>query len=213
MSAVDPSLASQCLDLSQALVRQGLAFSLSLTIGSEFTFSLDTRKIEEQPSPMARKYTSPSTQRRNVRRQQEFLKKKAEASPNTPETTVKNPEAEGSWSSKLMTDSKSVKLKIKKVPPKEIPQVDGIVEEETYTEIETAQPEDNSVSTQTSTKSIDAQTQTSETTDTSHSTAKITQTLWTIPVNYTYTEEEEKMMIGSVKSKPYRPPHSRHKNT
>ena len=123
MSAETPTLASQCLDLSQALVRQGLAFSLSLTIGSKFTFSLDTRKIEEQPSPMARKYTSPSTQRRNARRRQEFLKKKAEASPNTPETTVKNPEAEGSWSSKLMTDSKSVKLKIKKVPPNEIPAI------------------------------------------------------------------------------------------
>ena len=210
MSAVGPTLASQCLDLCQALGRQGLAFSFSLAIGSEFTFSLDTRRKEEQSLPVARKYTSPSTQRRNARRCQEFLKKKAEACPNIPETTVEKPAAKGSWSSKLVTDSSSVKLKIKKVPPKKIPQVDGIVEEETDSDVDTPEPKESTVSTQTSTKSSDTETQT---TNTSHISAKITQTLWTIPVNYTYTDEEEKMLIGSVISKPYRPPHSRHKNS
>jgi len=119
-------MASKCLDLCQALVSQGQAFTLSLThTGTSFTFSLDTRS-KEKPSPMSRKVPSPSTRRRNARRKEEFLKMKTKPSPESRE----EPEAvEDSWSSELMDSDKSVVVKLKKKHSTKIPQVDGIVEE------------------------------------------------------------------------------------
>ena len=73
----DSSLASKCLDLCQALASQGQEFTFSVTIGSSFSFSLDTRKKScdfKQPG----KRSSPSTMRRNARRKEHFLKKKAQ---------------------------------------------------------------------------------------------------------------------------------------
>ena len=76
----DSSLATQCLALCQALTSQGMAFNFSLSIGSTFSFSLDTRSKEALPSK-AKKKASPSTLRRNMRRREEFFnKKKSEAS-------------------------------------------------------------------------------------------------------------------------------------
>ena len=72
---VDSSLLSQCLDFCQALARQGHAFNLSVAIGASFTFSLDTRSKTEVV-PVKKKKVSPSTQRRNARRREEFLLKK-----------------------------------------------------------------------------------------------------------------------------------------
>ena len=73
----DSSLASKCLDLCQALATQGKEFTFSVTIGSSFSFSLDTRKKScdfKQPG----KRSSPSTMRRNARQKEHFLKKKAQ---------------------------------------------------------------------------------------------------------------------------------------
>ena len=72
----DSSLANKCLDLCLALAGQGKAFRFSLTIGSTFTFSLDSREGKETPLP-SRKKKSPSTLRRNAKRKEDFLKKKS----------------------------------------------------------------------------------------------------------------------------------------
>ena len=71
-------LVSQCLAFCQALAGQGKAFNFSLKIGSTFSFSLDTRGGQAL-DPVTRKKPSPSTQRRNARRREQFLKKKLEA--------------------------------------------------------------------------------------------------------------------------------------
>ena len=71
----DPNLASKCLDFCQALSSQGVAFNFSVSIGSTFSFSLDTRG-KAPLSPGTKKKSSPSTLRRNARRRKEFLEKK-----------------------------------------------------------------------------------------------------------------------------------------
>ena len=83
MTAVDDSdssLATKCLELCQTLVSQGKAFNLSISIGSTFSFSLDTREkvpaLDTKSKATQKKMPSPSTKRRNARRREEFLKKK-----------------------------------------------------------------------------------------------------------------------------------------
>ena len=71
----DSSLTNKCLDLCHALAGQGKVFKFSLTIGSSFTFSLDSR--EDKEVPPTRKRKSPSTLRRNAKRREDFLKKKS----------------------------------------------------------------------------------------------------------------------------------------
>ena len=71
----DPNLATKCLDFCQALSSQGVAFNFSVSIGSTFSFSLDTRG-KASLSPGTKKKSSPSTLRRNARRRKEFLEKK-----------------------------------------------------------------------------------------------------------------------------------------
>ena len=130
MGGVDLSLASKSLDLCQALIGQGKPFNFSLSFtGTSCTFSLDTRS-KDTPSLLARKKkTSPSTLRRNARRKEEFLKRKAE-SPKASDTTEKV-EVQGNWSSELVDkgDSGPAKVKLKKIPLKNIPQFDGNIEE------------------------------------------------------------------------------------
>ena len=77
----DSSLASQCLALCQTLASQGRGVHFSLTIGSSFAFSLDTKDVVKVTAPKARKKPSPSTQRRNLRRRNEFLASKEAQSP------------------------------------------------------------------------------------------------------------------------------------
>ena len=72
----DSSLATKCMDFCHALANQGKEFKFSITIGSTFTFSLDTR--EDKETLPARRKKSPSTLKRNDKRRQEFLKKKSE---------------------------------------------------------------------------------------------------------------------------------------
>ena len=72
--AMDSSLVSQCLAFCQTLANQGKDFSFNLT-NSTFSFSLDTRESKVKDT-LGKKRTSPSTKRRNVRRREEFLRKK-----------------------------------------------------------------------------------------------------------------------------------------
>ena len=71
-------LVSKCMDFCQALASQGLLFHFTLNMGSTFTFSLDTRG-KAKAGPVAKKKSSPSTQRRNARRREEFLSKKRQS--------------------------------------------------------------------------------------------------------------------------------------
>ena len=81
MSEGDSALAIKCMDFCHALTSQGLAFSFSLSLVSNFSFSLDTRKMALD-TPKKRK--SPSTIRRNARRREEFrLKKQNPAAPES----------------------------------------------------------------------------------------------------------------------------------
>ena len=69
------SLVSKCMDFCQALARQGKAFNFSLSIGSNFSFFLDTRS-KEMKKGIKTKKPSPSTLRRNAKRRQDFLERK-----------------------------------------------------------------------------------------------------------------------------------------
>ena len=74
MSEDNYALASQCMAFCQVLASKGQTFSFTLSAGSSFTFSLDTRG--NGSSTLVKKRKSPSTQRRNARRRAEFLAKK-----------------------------------------------------------------------------------------------------------------------------------------
>ena len=78
-SGEDSPMANKCFDFCKALASQGMAFSFSLTLGSHFSFSLETRELASGFDTKAKatfKKKSPSTLRRNARRREEFLKKK-----------------------------------------------------------------------------------------------------------------------------------------
>ena len=90
----DEDLASKCIGLCHALASQNKSFSFSLTVGSNFSFSLDTRELvsdtqtkkakKKKPTP------SPSTIRRSAKRKEEFLKKKQAQAP-TPSARTPSP--------------------------------------------------------------------------------------------------------------------------
>ena len=82
----DSSLAAKCLELSQTLAAQGLAFNFSLKIGSSYSFSLDARDkgVASHTPSKTTKRKSPSTLRRNARRKEAFLEKKQNPAPVTP---------------------------------------------------------------------------------------------------------------------------------
>ena len=75
VNETDSSLTTKCLDFCQALASQGKEFKFAITVGSTFTFSLDTREGKETLPTRSKK--SPSTQRRNAKRRKEFLIKKS----------------------------------------------------------------------------------------------------------------------------------------
>ena len=80
----DEDLASKCIGLCHALASQNKSFSFSITVGSNFSFSLDTREMvsDNQTKKAKKKKSSPSTIRRSARRREQFLKKKqAQARP------------------------------------------------------------------------------------------------------------------------------------
>ena len=58
----DEDLASKCIGLCHALACQNKSFSFSLTVGSNFSFSLDTREMvsDNQTKKAKKKKSSPS---------------------------------------------------------------------------------------------------------------------------------------------------------
>ena len=73
----DASLATQCLDFCQMLAGKSLFFSFSLTVGNNFSFSVESMGKAALSSPTKKKKKpTPSTVRRNARRREEFLKRK-----------------------------------------------------------------------------------------------------------------------------------------
>ena len=93
---VDSSLASKCMAFCQALASQGQVFNFSISVGPNFSFSLDTRSkaVKAQGN---KKKASPSMLWRNTKRRAEFLAKKQQSSPSrTPsgEIAAKTPEKE-----------------------------------------------------------------------------------------------------------------------
>ena len=77
----DSTLVTKCLDFCQALTNMGQTFNISLSIGSSFSFSLDTRRNVSHDVVTKKKRPSPSRLRRNQRRKEEFLKRKADPPP------------------------------------------------------------------------------------------------------------------------------------
>ena len=103
-SGEDSPMANKCFDFCKALASQGMAFSFSLTLGSHFSFSLETRELASGFDTKAKatfKKKSPSTLRRNARRREEFLKKKQSPesmSPAMPLNILPSPtDSSGRW--------------------------------------------------------------------------------------------------------------------
>ena len=73
----EAQLAAKCLDLCQMLAGKNLPFTFSLKVGTNFSFSVDTRgKGGLSASIEKKKKPTPSALRRNARRREEFLNKK-----------------------------------------------------------------------------------------------------------------------------------------
>ena len=102
------TLATQCMDFCRHLDSKGKAYKFSITIGSDFTFSLDTRG-EATTSREVRKKLSPSSVKRNARRKEEFLKKKSTSSEETVASSEK----------KSVTPEKAVKTTVELEQPAE----------------------------------------------------------------------------------------------
>ena len=99
MRSEDTVMANKCLEFCQTLVNQGQIISFSLTIGSNFSFSLDARKESSiletrkksstletrkgtkiQEEQVRKKKLGPSQVRRNLKRKEDFHTKKSEQS-------------------------------------------------------------------------------------------------------------------------------------
>ena len=96
------ALATRCLDFCQHLEAQGKAFKFSLSLGNDFTFTLDTRE-EATTSKVVRKKLSPSSLKRNARRKLEFQNRKA----NTSEKNSTTPEKESTTSENKAASSET----------------------------------------------------------------------------------------------------------
>ena len=95
----DPALVTKCLDFCQALTNMGQTFNISLSIGSSFSFSLDTRRTTLHEAVTRKKRVSPSRLRRNQRRKQEFLKRKTDPSSDKESEAFKCGECGNSYKS------------------------------------------------------------------------------------------------------------------
>ena len=89
----ETDLANKCLDFCQTLSSRGSAFKFSLTMGSNFSFSLDTKMLTSdiQLKCLPKKKPSPSTIRRNARRSKMFLSKKRNPAPSSPARPLQYP--------------------------------------------------------------------------------------------------------------------------
>ena len=87
----DAMLVTQCLDFCQTLAGKSLTFSFSLTIGTSFSFSVDTSGKGAVAPKRKKKKLTPSAQRRNARRREEFLKRKVNASADVKSSSESEP--------------------------------------------------------------------------------------------------------------------------
>ena len=78
MTQGQSDLMAKCLEIIQALESKGQTFNLKIKSG-DFFFSLDTRGTTPKVEKKIKKL-SPSQQRRNLKRKEEFLKRKSENS-------------------------------------------------------------------------------------------------------------------------------------
>ena len=99
MRSDDPALVTKCLDFCQALTNMGQTFNISLSIGSSFSFSLDTRQTTSHEAVTRKKRVSPSRLRRNQRRKEEFLKRKTDPSSEKESEVFKCEECGNSYKS------------------------------------------------------------------------------------------------------------------
>ena len=88
---VNSTLASKCMDFSQALASQGQVFNFSLSVGPTFSFSLDTTRSK---ALRTKKKPSPLMLRRNPRRREDFKAKKQQSSPTSTSALLPSPEKE-----------------------------------------------------------------------------------------------------------------------
>merc|ERR1712129_455510 len=102
------TLATQCTEFCRHLDAQGRYFKFSISIGSDFTFSLDTKEEATTIKEVRKKKLSPSSLRRNERRKLEFLNKKSTSS-ETKESSEKKTETSGM----KPEDSEAVKANVK----------------------------------------------------------------------------------------------------
>ena len=99
MRSDDPALVTKCLDFCQALTNMGQTFNISLSIGSSFSFSLDTRRTTFHEAVTRKKRVSPSRLKRNQRRKEEFLKRKTDPSSEKESEVFKCEECGNSYKS------------------------------------------------------------------------------------------------------------------
>ena len=99
MRSDDPALVTKCLDFCQALTNMGQTFNIALSIGSSFSFSLDTRQTTSHEAVTRKKRVSPSRLRRNQRRKEEFLKRKTDPSSEKESEVFKCEECGNSYKS------------------------------------------------------------------------------------------------------------------
>ena len=97
LSQEDAKLASQCLEICQTLAGKSLPFAFCINIGSNFSFSVDTRGKEVEVLANPKKKKTPSTLRRDARRREDFLNKKLNAP--TAEKTFKCDQCDGTFKS------------------------------------------------------------------------------------------------------------------
>ena len=149
VSECDSSLTAKCLDYCQTLATKGLAFSFSLKIGSTYTFSLESRKMDVPKQ--TRKKPSPSTQRRNALRRQKFLESKEAENVSKSHSDV---ETEVAVASSAATENfncdacdfigeSNISLRIhKNRMHKTIPQLDGVDSESTSNNVDDTSDDD-----------------------------------------------------------------------
>ena len=90
----EAQLAAKCLDLCQMLAGKNLPFTFSLKVGTNFSFSVDTRgKGGLSASIEKKKKPTPSALRRNARRREEFLNKKLAPAAEEPQQEASVEEA------------------------------------------------------------------------------------------------------------------------
>ena len=93
MAATSDPILSKCLEFCQTLTTNGLDFSISIKIGTDFSFSMESKErmtAEQKDVEVIRvKKVSPSTKRRSEKRLRDFIAKKKSSSGNSSSDSVR----------------------------------------------------------------------------------------------------------------------------